>query len=590
MLPDGQFEIHRAESEYALPDSPAMHSLLMEDWNNTAEPCSALAWVYQQNARSSSKQAQQLGPLDTMALHRCAYWRQVGRETIRLFKLQSLSKSDGFLLSVDDFAAALSQKSVLVDLIKNPEAIMFAFGHMPVLKPVYASLLTLRSMAVALSLSMNSTRWHNLPLHEMWHRAWHNIRAVDDKVDLEELEQWVEQEVQDAETAQAIDSSPTSDNSSVTGRRLLQAETIQFAESWLTGPFTWPPTYYTHLLLQECSIGTAVIQILHNILEVLIKFYYNSYPPPPVPPKTLWGNLPDLTPAPMDTLHGQGPASVPYEGWIADTYHFVWSFFGINIAYVRSFFSNVKGQTNVFTVSTSMLQCDFSAVTYCTNHKKDLVMSIVLMVILYMIVAFLARMVGLPILATLMVFVSVPVILWYCYGMALTCGPMLPTCLMDDIIHAIDSFFPKEVTVPSELSVAEDCLRKPEIQKCFKSCGDYPLLFGGWRDTLAFGVCYLDVPTCRRLAELIGSRDGLSTALLSRADAIAVASDSLLGAMRFCFLVTFVNLIPVIVLVALALTSSVYLLYLPCMLLPRFLTLALQSLAYTHTRNKEKES
>ena len=590
MLPDGQFEIHRAESEYALPDSPAMHALLMEDWNHTAAPCSALVWVYQQNSRSSSKQAQQLGPLDTMALHRCAYWRQVGRETIRLFDLQSLSKFDSFLLSADDFAAALSQKSVLVELIKSPEAVLFAVGHMPVLKPFYASLLTLRSMAVALSLSMNSTRWHNLPLHDMWHRAWHNIKAVDDEVDTEAFEEWAEQEIEAAEDVIIPDSENISDDGRAPGRRLLQADTIQFAESWLTGPFTWPPTYYTHLLRQECSIGTAVVQILHSILEVLIKFYYNSYPPPPTPPSTLWGNLPDLTPVPDDMLHGRGPAGVPYEGWIAETYHYVWSFFGINIAYVRSFFSNIKGQTNVFTVSTSMLQCDFSAVTYCTNHKKDLVMSMVLMLFLYMIVAFLARMVGLPILATLMVFVSVPVILWYCYGMALTCGPMLPTCLMDDIIRAVDSFFPKEVTVPQELSITEDCLRKPEIKKCFKSCGDAPLLFGGWRDTLAFGVCYLDVPTCRKLAEAIGSRDGLSTALLSRADAMAVASDSLLGAMRFCFLVTFVNLIPVIVLVALALTSSVYLLYLPCILLPRFLTLALQSLAYAHTNNKENES
>jgi hypothetical protein len=490
---------------------------------------------------------------------------------------------------VDDFAAALSQKSVLVELIRNPEAIMFAFGHMPMLKPLYASLLTLRSMAVALSLSMNSTRWHNLPLHDMWHRAWHNIKAVDSRLDLEALKLWAEKEIQEAEADPAPDSGPDADNSSATGRRLLQVDMIQFAESWLTGPFTWPPTYYTHLLMQECSIGTAMVQILHNILEVLMKFYYNSYPPPPTPPSSLWANLPDLTPVPSDTLHGQGPLAVPYEGWIADTYHYVWSLLGINIAYVRSFFSNIKGQTNVFTVSTSMLQCDFSAVTYCTNRKKDLVMSMVLMLILYMIVAFLARMVGLPILATLMVFVSVPLILWYCYGMALTCGPMLPTCLIDDIIHAVNSFFPGEVTVPQELSVEEDCLRKPEIPKCFKSCGDSPLLFGGWRDTLAFGVCYLDVPTCRRLAEVIGSRDGLSAALLSRADAISVASDSLLGAMRFCFLVTFVNLIPVLVLIALVLTSSVYLLYLPCMLLPRFFTLTLQTLSYTHARNKEKE-
>lgn len=586
MLPDGQFEIHRAESEYALPDSPAMHALLMEDWNGTAAPCSALVWVYQQNSRLSGKQPTPLGPLDTMALHKCAYWRQVGRETIRLFGLTSLGKSDGFLLSTDDFAAALSQKSVLVELIRNPEAILFAAGHLPVLKPVYASLLTLRSMAVSLSLSMNSTRWHNLPIHDMWHRAWHNVRAMDDEeLDLEAIEEWVEEGVREATGGDPGDGVVASEPPARQGRRLLQADTIQFAESWLTGPFTWPPTYYTHLLQQECNIGTALIQILNNILQVLIKFYYNSYPPPPVPPTTLWANLPDLTPVSSDSLHGLGPEAVPYEGWIANTYHYVWSFFGINAAYVRSFFSNIKGQTNVFTVSTSMLQCDFSAVTYCTNHKKDLVMSIILLGLLYVIVAFFARLIGLPILATLMVFASVPLILWYCYGMALTCGPMLPTCLMDDVIQALDSFFPSNITVSSELSIVDDCLNKPEIKKCFKSCGESPLDFDGWRDTLAFGVCYLDVPTCRRLAELIGARDGLSDALLSKAHVVETARDSLLGAMRFCFAVTFVNLIPVIVLITLILTSSAYMLYLPCVIIPRFLTLALQSLAYTHARD-----
>ena len=587
LLPDGQFEIHRAESEYALPDSPAMHALLMEDWNGTAAPCSALVWVYQQNARSPGRPSTPLGPLDTIALHRCAYWRQVGRETIRLFGLTSLGKRDGFLLSTDDFAAALSQRSVLVELIRNPEAMLFAAGHLPALKPVYASLLTLRSMALSLSLAMNSTRWHNLPVHDMWHRAWHNTRAMDDGLDVEALEDWADQGLAEAAgeaLREELARSP-GDLPARQGRRLLQADAIRFAESWLTGPFTWPPTYYTHLLKQECNIGTAIVQILHNILEVLIKFYYRSYPAPPVPPKGLWANLPDITPAPSDSLHGLGPEAVPYEGWIAHTYRYVWSFFGINIAYVRSFFGNAKGQTNVFTVSTSMLQCDFSAITYCTHRRKDLAMSIVLMGLLYVIVAFFARLIGLPIIATLFIFSSVPLLLWYCYGMALTCGPMLPTCLMDDVIEAVDSLFPRNVSVPPELSVTDDCLNKPEISKCFKSCGEPPLLYNGWRDTLAFGVCYLDVAACRRLADVIGPRDGLSAALLDKADAVQAASDSLLSAMRFCFTVTFVNLIPVIVLATLIVTSSAYLLYLPCVIIPRFLTLALQSLAYTHARD-----
>jgi hypothetical protein len=586
MLPAGQFEIHRAESEYALPDTPAMHALLMEDWNATAAPCSALVWAYQQNARSPNKQHTPLGPLDTIALHRCAYWRQVGRETIRLFQLTSLGRSDGFLLSTDDFAAALSQKSVMVELIKSPEAMLFAFGHLPVLKPIYASILTLRSLAISLSLSVNSTRWHNLPIHDMWHRAWNNVRAMDEDLDLEAVQEWAEQELRDVTGEDLGDGVYSTDQEQQhTGRRLLQVQNIEFAESWLTGPFTWPPTYYTQLLAQECSIGTAIVQIMHNILEVLIKFYYNSYPPPPVPPSTLWANLPDITPVPADKLHGMNADAVPYEGWIAHTYHAIWSFFGINIAYVRGFFSNIKGQTNVFTVSTSMLTCDFSAVTYCTHRRKDLVMSMILVFLLYIIVAFMARMIGLPIIATLFIFVSVPFLLWYCYGMALTCGPMLPTCLLDDVIKALNSSFPSQMTVPSELSITEDCLNKPEYDSCYKSCGEAPLLFNGWRDTLAFGICYLDVPSCRRLADTIGTRDSLGATLYTRANALGVASDSLLSAMRFCFAVNFVNLIPVFVLFVLAITCSVYILYLPCVIIPKFFTLLLQSLAFTHARD-----
>ena len=166
--------------------------------------------------------------------------------------------------------------------------------------------------------------------------------------------------------------------------------------------------------------------------------------------------------------------------------------------------------------------------------------------------------------------------------MALTCGPMIPTCLIDDIISSLNSLFPHQVTVPSELSIADDCLNKPEYKTCFKSCGVAPLLFNGWRDTLAFGICYLDVKTCRQWGETIGERDSLGAALTNRANAIEAAGDSLLSAMRFCFVVNFVNLIPVFVLLILVITSSAYILYLPCVILPRFLTLTLQSLAFTH--------
>jgi hypothetical protein len=66
---------------------------------------------------------------------------------------------------------------------------------------------------------------------------------------------------------------------------------------------------------------------------------------------------------------------------------------------------------------------------------------------------------------------------------------------------------------------------------------------------------------------------------------MAMASDSLLGAFRFCFVVNFVNLIPIVVLIVLVITSGAYALYLPCIIIPRFLSLALQALAFTHTHD-----
>ena len=115
------------------------------------------------------------------------------------------------------------------------------------------------------------------------------------------------------------------------------------------------------------------------------------------------------------------------------------------------------------------------------------------------------------------------------------------------------------------------------------------MLFFGWRDTFAYGLCSLSVDWCRSLGDLIGSRDSLSTSLYSKALVVSTGGDSLLAAMNICLGVTFVNLIPVAILVIVVLTSAAYLLYLPCTVIPRFVVMVAQAVVYTHAQAGARE-
>jgi hypothetical protein len=561
------FELHSAESEYALPDTPAMHSLLLEDWNATAAPCSGLAWAYQQAARRGDPLSH-LGPLDTMYLHRCAYWRQVGRETIRIFNLTALARLDGFLLSMDDFAAALSHKSVLIQLIQAPEALFFAAGRAPVLKPVHAALLAIRSLGVALVMGRNQTGNNNNsvvvgkipPLHFLWEQAW---RAVQDNTHRRETGK----RVQDL----------LSQCTNCTGRKLMAVKEskIILEQAWVTGAYSWPPAFYNQLKGSSCAIGSAFVQITHDILQVLTIFYTGAFTPPPPPPKSLFGNLPDFSKT-AQPVHRKSNSD-----WVGEVYATLQSLIGLDPGLVRGFFGNQKGATNVFTLTTSMLQCDFRAVTFCSEHRKDLFLSAILLVFLYLLVAYVSGLAGVPIVGTILVFSSVPILIWYVYGTAFTCLPMIPTCLMDDVVGILNSTFPQKLDVPHHLKISEGCL-DTDSATCFKSCTDPPMLYTGWRDTLAYGLCGASTKWCRSLADYIGQSDSLSSSLLAKADIILSNDPVLLTSMDFCFAVTLARLTPVLLLAVLAVTASAYLIYLPFLILPRLISVAMQALAYTH--------
>ena len=526
-----------------LPEDQDMEDVLWEDWNQTAEPCRSLA-RYHQNAIL-------LGPLDTMQLDSCARWRLVGRETIKAFNLTSLRSHEHFLLSADDFSSAIMQRWVLLELLSKPQSLLFAASHSPLLKPIYSALMVLRSFAMT---------WGVQNLREIYRK-----RADWEPVFNEGLDEgdgdveWTEDE----------------ERVNISGRRLMSLSNtdIKFAETWLSGPFSWPPNFYTQVKLSSCNLGFALFQIAHDILTVLVQYYYGNFDMPPAPPKGILNNLPNLT---CSSDEYKSPPS----DWTGSIYHFVWNVMGINPGYSREFLSDHSGTTNIFTVTTSMLKCDFKSVTFCSAHKKDLLASVIILFMFYVFLAYFSSQLGVSVVGTLFFFSFVPFLLFYSYGMALTCVPMLPSCLMDDVVGILNSVFPEQVTIPRDLQVSPDCLADSSKSSCLIKCSDPPVLFVGWRDTFAYGLCSFSKDMCVTLAGWVGSVDPLGSKLSARASMLGTGMDT--SAYDFCFGVTFINIVPVVILIFVMLTVAIYFLYLPLIMMPKVLALSAHSMLHLH--------
>jgi hypothetical protein len=307
------------------------------------------------------------------------------------------------------------------------------------------------------------------------------------------------------------------------------------------------------------------------------RYYRGAYTIAPNVSKRVFDNLPNLTRS--SKLQAVPAAS---DSWVATTYHTIWSIFGIEPAIVRELFS-VESSTNIFTITTSMLKCDFSGVTFCSKRRKDLFASILILLAFYLILSYFGQLVGIPYVGTALALSFVPVLLWYTYGMALTCAPMLPTCLLDDVVDLADSIFPLKVTFPAPLQASPDCLADPAKSSCLLRCSEPPMLFVDWRDTLAFAICYSSQSFCLSLAETIGEIDPMGGKLVAKSRVLD-GDEALLNASLFCFGVTFVNVVPVLILFVVAVTLGGYLFYLPCVLLPKLFALAAQAMVYLHAQ------
>ena len=575
------------ESEYELTDTQALHDLLTSPgWNTTAAPCSTLALAYQAN--------QTLGLLETHVLHKCGFWRYVGRRVIRQYNLSlPLTGHETFLLSMDDMVYALMKPEVAVALLRNPAALGAAMLYHPWLKPV-------RALGVMIANQLEHLRW----LREIDADVHDVLFGNDPPAPSAETEQQhaapqtqaarKRPRFQNATQPRGSASSSKRENGlakqgaaqSRAARRLLtvqesaQAVVPRYSTAgfqspnpvnygtpsiapgaWGASDFSWPPryTYSQH----ACPLAQSILQIAMQAVTVNRLYFANFQRPAPKIDRSLRANLPRWDWIHNITLIPTTAASAgARESWSSLAYHWLLDLLAIQPSHVVAFFTEDR-KWSLQWIAQTMLQCDLAAVVTCSRHDKDLLMSTVVFGLMYASIWAIAGALGVNLVATLFLLSYPWFILWYVFGMSPSCFPMLPPCLIADIVATMESLVPPAILFPPEL-LCDPAAQQgyPLNQTCLRSCAE--LQFRTWADPLGFAICDTDPRTCEYLQSWGPTGEGYFDALvwdplraaMNQSQAVVLSQRSL-AAHRVCTWVTFIWVVPILaVLVGILVVAS----------------------------------
>jgi len=609
------------ESEYELSDTQALHLLLTAPgWNTTSAPCSLLALAYQ----TPDPAKPPLGLLETHVLHKCGFWRYVGRRILQRYNLTATMQGhETFLLSLDDMVYALMTPGVAVALFRNPGVFFSAAMYHPWLKPV-------RALGVLVANQLEQMKW----LTDIDKELHAILFGGDDGMDpgplhMEDYPESPEEEERDyrgpiirPRFRKVIAKPPdtpappshanhdNNQNHDHNNRRLLtvqegvqavvpvqgspgvqvlmqgipqnaagQAPLHSGGGAWSSSSFVWPPRY--DYSFKACPIGVSILHVARQAFTVNKLYFENYNHPRPVIDRSLRGTMPswewidNITSVVERVSSSPQPSSGSWASWV---FHRILDAVGIAPTSIVAFFTQEKEWTLQWILQTSV-QCDLAAVITCSKHDKDILMSTVVFVMLYLIILTFSTALGMGFMATLF-FLSYPwFILWYAFGMAPTCFPMVPPCLMGDIISTMEGLVPRAIVFPQNLLCAG---QSPLNQTCLRSCTE--INFTSWVDPLAFAICDTDPRTCAYLQGLLPLNEPFTDTLfwiplmegLAKFHTIVLSSGGDggggLAGHRLCTWVQFITVLPVLAVGVGVVVVSTALATAAINLLPAFMT------------------
>jgi hypothetical protein len=555
--------------------------LAMPGWNNTAEPCRSLV-----EARNTGRD---LGVIDTMELEKCAYWRHVGLSVIEEYNVTGLEGRDTFLLSFQDFLMCMTSKEAVMSLARTPEALLTALLSHPWLYPMQEFVVSLGNW-VRFWAARSQPRTRKHPLNRTKPVKPEKINKTEP--DLPEFTWYAPEDFPDhghklkttrkilsvqadAQNIQPINAPSIQTDVAQTGAILQRAVSV------LTS-FSWPPVY--DYSLDTCPVAMSALSIGRQVVLVN-KMYFSNFRAPPRPiDRSLRATLPDIT-WNLSSVVQAVPARAT--SWASGLFHWALDLARISPDQIVAFFTTNNRWTLQWILG-SVVHCDLASTLTCSEHKKDLVMSVVVFILFYMMTNAVFSALGFP-AVSLWLLLSFPFfILWYSFGMAPTCFPMLPPCLLADILVVFDMFLPENIAFPKKLLCDPRLSTANASNVCLRPCSD--LNFTTWVDPLAFTVCDIDLETCKYLKNATTGMQFLDDIWAPAARSMQRFGAEMLtkgyepAAYRMCTLVSWITITPWLLLGATVFVVGLAVLEGVLALIPGFVELICRSFAFFMTQ------
>lgn len=395
----------------------------------------------------------------------------------------------------------------------------------------------------------------------------------------------------------------------------IQIGQSRLTDSWLQGPLLWPPRF-DHLADsgKDCQAADEAVAAALQVADILRRYYTSEeyLGSMTTPPWDLQSNSPSVymsptakdkafaqsTPRPQDDRKDLPAATFYYviDGWVGPT---LGKSFLDNVTLAAASFFNLDAGVapgDSFTAGTILknsLVCDFEAVTFCRKEsmpsRKNLVVSFMISYGIYLGISFLLdatmitgiigpvwRIFGLAIFVPWMAFQMA-------YGVGPACFPMVPTCLLQDVMLFVQQLFPERITWPDSLQLHPGCASSGGQQPCLRSCRSDPFYFTSWESSISWATCNWFVKDCDKLVpmfpDVVRSWTQLPQAFMNHSH---IASEDLWHGHQFCFFMTLGQLLPYIFLAIGILYALVQIVMLPVIVFSAGMQFAWQAIAYTH--------
>ena len=169
---------------------------------------------------------------------------------------------------------------------------------------------------------------------------------------------------------------------------------------------TGPPSY--NFGLSTCPIGEAALSVGQEVVMELA-FYYKTFDQPmPAIDHSFAAALPRIGWNPVNITNS---TSNPGKTWISWGFHAFLGLFSLNPGDLLAFWTSDRPWSFQWIVESS-LKCDMSSQITCSGHRADLIMTVVVFLLFYVVAVPVCQGIGLEVLATLFWYSGPAFVLW----------------------------------------------------------------------------------------------------------------------------------------------------------------------------------